>query len=84
LKLDLLLATATHPTLHNGEYPNAQAIARAWGEAVQDEVLYFRNNRKHSIRSFQDHEILDELRNVYPRQYTIATDGGEEGAPYSN
>jgi hypothetical protein len=37
LELDLLLATATHPTLHNGKYPNAQAIARAWGEAAQDE-----------------------------------------------
>ena len=83
LKLDLLLAIATHPTLHNGEYPNARAIARAWGEAVQDEVLYFRNNREHLIHSFQDQEILAELRSVSPRHYALAT-GGEKVTPKSN
>ena len=77
LKLDLLLATATHPTLLHGKYSDAQAIAKAWGEADQDEVLYFRNNREHSIRSFQDQEILTELRTAYPPRYVIANGGDE-------
>jgi hypothetical protein len=74
LKLDLLLATVTHPTLDDNKYPSAQAIASAWGEADPDEVLYFRSNRRHSIRTFQDEEILAELREAHPRQYAIATE----------
>jgi len=61
LDLDLLLATATHPTLEGAppSYPSPKAIAAANAE---DNTRYFQNNREHSIRTFQDEEILEAAK----------------------
>ena len=58
LECDVLLATATHPTLDNEEYPSSRDIAQAWQTTKgQREVKYFWNNRNHEITTFQDTEI---------------------------
>ena len=63
LEWDVLLATATRPTLDNGEYPSSRDIAQAWQTTKgQREVKYFRENRKNEIKTFQDAEIEAMLR----------------------
>ena|ERR1700737_2619814 len=54
---ELLLATATRPTLEKatGDYPAAATIAEAWNK--KGGVEYFRMNRKFGFRTFQDGEI---------------------------
>lgn len=66
--VDLLLATVTHPTLEGDTqaYATAETIAAGWGADTTDEIRYFRNNRTHSIRTFQDEAILAELRKNFP------------------
>lgn len=54
--LDLLLATATNPTL---EYPSAAMIAAAWNQSAH--VDYFRENQKHRIYTFEDQQIKTRL-----------------------
>lgn len=68
--VDLLLATATRPTLGGrpAMYATAEMIARAWGIDAHDRVAYFRNNRLNGIRTFQDQAILEEIRTNYPAQ----------------
>lgn len=61
--MDLLLATATHPSL-TGElnsYPKAQTIADAWLTDTHENVKYFRNNVKAGIRTFEDDAIAARL-----------------------
>ena len=66
LAVDVLLATATDPTLIRGDYPSAREIAAAWnaheGEDYERYVQYFRENRDCGIRTFQDGEIEKRLR----------------------
>ena len=69
LEWDVLLATATRPTLDNEEYPSSRDIAQAWQTTKgQGEVKYFWENRKNGIKTFQDAEIeamlgsLEDLR----------------------
>ena len=66
LAVDVLLATATDPTLIRGDYPSAQEIAAAWnaheGEDYKCYVQYFNKNREHRIRTFQDDDIKKFLR----------------------
>ena len=66
LAVDVLLATATDPTLIRGDYPSAWEIAAAWnaheGEDYKCYVQYFNKNREHRIRTFQDDDIKKFLR----------------------
>ena len=66
LAVDVLLATATDPTLIRGDYPSAREIAAAWnahdGEDYKRYVQYFNKNREHRIQTFQDDDIKKFLR----------------------
>lgn len=57
-EFDLLLMTATEPTLRNSHYPSATEIAEAWRADPNDHVSYFYSNRRHGIRTYEDDEIL--------------------------
>ena len=66
LGVDALLATATNPTIVGGCYPSAQQIADAWNTPVgKRHVDYFCKNRAHGIKTFQDTEIEDRLRELW-------------------
>jgi len=55
---DLLLATATNPTIEIEDYPSVANISNAWkAESGMQFADYFWNNRKHGITTFQDEEI---------------------------
>ena len=61
--LDLLLATATQPSL-TGEprsYAAPETIAAAWRNDRKDNVRYFRNNMRDGIRTFEDEVIRASL-----------------------
>ena len=63
LPCDVLLATATNPTIVGGRYPSPEQIADAWKTpGGKQHVDYFSNNRKHDIETFQDREIEEQLR----------------------
>ena len=55
---DVILATATNPTIVEGKYHAIEDIAAAWrvGKGKAD-GRYFRNNRCHGIRTFRDDKI---------------------------
>ena len=61
LGVDVILATATNPTIVEGRYPPVEDIAAAWsvGKGKAD-GRYFRNNQRDGIETFQD-ERLSEL-----------------------
>ena len=61
LGLDVILATATNPTIVKGKYPPVEDIAAAWrvGKGKAD-GRYFRNNQRHGIKTFQD-DVIEEL-----------------------
>ena len=61
LDVDLLLATATAPTLKNGCYPTVQRIADAW-KNCDEGAKYFHKNREHGITTFQDADIRARLQ----------------------
>lgn len=60
---DLLLGTATNPTLEGvpQRYPTAREIATAWVEDSQGFVEYFRENCASGISTFQDRFIASVL-----------------------
>jgi len=62
--LDLLLATANHPTFAGvpPRYPDPRQIAEAWRKDKAGNVSYFRNNQRDGIRTFQDEAINRLLR----------------------
>ncbi len=62
--LDLLLATPTAPTLTDGRYPSARAIAEAYSRANLPD--YFLNNVQADIRTFQDGAISRWLIKLRP------------------
>ena len=65
LGVDLLLATATNPTIVGGHYPSAQQIADAWNNPNgRNYVDYFCKNRAHGIKTFQDDIIQARLREL--------------------
>ena len=64
---DLLLMTATKPTLKGRQYETAKEIANAWRADKRDHVLYFHNNRHYRITTFEDEQILSVLRNTPPK-----------------
>ena len=62
LGVDVLLATATNPTIVRGRYPTAQQVADAWNSRGGTEhVDYFFKNRKHGIQTFEDGIIEAQL-----------------------
>ena len=66
LPCDVLLATATNPTIVGGDYPSAQQIADAWNTpGGKQHVDYFCKNRAHSIATFQDQDIEVQLRELW-------------------
>jgi hypothetical protein len=60
LKVDLLLATATQPSLQNGSYATAEAIAAAWKRAPR-QLRYFDENRRAGITTAEDYSIMGYL-----------------------
>lgn len=63
LRLDLLLATATDPTLQGEppQFPTPESIAAAWNSDPAGNVRYFLTNRENGITTFQDEGILGYL-----------------------
>lgn len=63
LPFDIILATATNPTIgkENGHYPNAKMIASAWKNDNQGNDNYFWKNRENGIHTFQDETINNIL-----------------------
>ena len=64
--LDLLLATATSPSLDHGEYADAQTVTDAWKRDDYNNLDYFKENQKHGIRTFQDDSIWKWLDGDLP------------------
>jgi len=62
LGVDVILATATNPTIVEGRYPSVEEIAAAWraGKGKAD-GRYFRNNQRDGIETFQDQRIAELL-----------------------
>ena len=67
LGVDALLATATNPTFVDGDhYPSPCQVANAWNtHDGKDYIDYFCKNRAHGIKTFQDTEIEDRLRELW-------------------
>jgi len=63
---DLLLMTATEPTLIDGRFASVNDVAQAWRNDTESHVSYFYNNRKHGITTFEDALILAVLRGEPP------------------
>ncbi len=62
LEFDALLATATNPTIDEGQYPSAQKVAGGWKQPEgSNYVEYFWKNREADITTFQDDEIAQYL-----------------------
>ena len=61
LEVDVLLATATNPTIVNGRYPTAEEIADSWNNSAGS-VDYFYRNRDHGIKTSQDAAIEARLK----------------------
>lgn len=66
LDFDILLMTATSPTLNTGKYATAHEIADAWKADGANNVLYFYNNRHYGITTFEDDRIQALLRGEQP------------------
>ena len=64
LSLDIILATATNPTLdiNTLAYPKAKVIAEAWKNDNRNYVNYYLENRIHGIHTFQDKTISNMLK----------------------
>lgn len=64
LDFDLLLATATNPTLVGNPptYPRIKKIARAWINDKNDNDRYFWDNIEYGIRTYQDQKIKKHLK----------------------
>ena len=59
LGVDVILATATNPTIVEGRYPPVEDIAAAWREGKgKADGRYFRNNRRCGIETFQDDKLI--------------------------
>ena len=62
LDFDVLVGTATNPTIVRGHYADAREVADAWNNPEgREHVDYFHNNRESGIRTFQDAEIERRL-----------------------
>jgi len=62
LGVDIVLATATNPTISNGRYATSKEIADAWtSRSGSVHAKYYWNNRSHGITTFQDADIASYL-----------------------
>ena len=62
VSVDVLLATATNPSIVEGEYGSVEEIADAWTTPRgKREAKYFWNNTNERIKTFQDQEIEQRL-----------------------
>ncbi len=69
LGVDILLATATNPTIVGGHYPSAQQVAAAWDSRDgRNYVDYFCKNRACGIKTFQDDSIQENLRALWQQK----------------
>ena len=69
LGVDILLATATNPTIVGGHYPSAQQVAGAWDSRDgRNYVDYFCKNRACGIKTFQDDSIQENLRALWQQK----------------
>lgn len=59
--LDVLLATATDPSLVDGKYPLPDEVAKAWNIDNCGNVRYFMKNQESGIVTFEDDEIAKHL-----------------------
>lgn len=65
LAVNVLLATATNPTIVKGDYVDADDIAGAWMTPHgRENADYFWNNREDGIQTFQDQEIQRLLSTI--------------------
>ena len=65
LEVDVLLATATDPTIKFGCYPTAREIAQAWNTPFgRKHIEYFNGNRQNEITTFQDATIESILKGL--------------------
>lgn len=64
---DVLLATATKPTLTRGHYPTSAAVARAWLRSAAGHERYFFTNVVSGIRTYQDVRIWKLIRAARPQ-----------------
>jgi hypothetical protein len=64
LALDIVLATATDPTLdiNTRAYPKTKVIAEAWKNDNGSNDNYFLKNRKYGIHTFQDKTISNMMK----------------------
>lgn len=78
---DVILATATNPTLSNGRYPTARTVVRAWLRDPQDHVRYFLRNRECGIATFQDQMIARQLlrKKEWPHERTTLLEEAADG-----
>lgn len=86
VEMDVLLATATKPTLIKGRYPRASQIARAWINDTSGRESYFFKNIERGIGTFQDRAIWRHLSRSdrgreYRERYPRAADLLESAAP---
>ena len=61
---DILLATATAPTICDGKYPSPKEIAQAWKADTNKYICYFRKNRMYGIVTSEDEQIEEVLKNL--------------------
>jgi len=63
IEFDVLLMTATNPTIVDGRYPSPEEISNAWKTpSGKAHINYFFVNRRCGIETFQDAEIEALLR----------------------
>ena len=66
LGVDILLATATNPTIVGGHYASPQQVAAAWNSRDgRNYADYFCKNRACGIKTFQDDSIQENLRALW-------------------
>lgn len=88
LPVDVILATATTPTLDRARYPTSREVADRWTEKRVGEEKYFFLNVESGIRTFQDWAIWKRLAAsdralVYERDYPDAVRYLNEKVPHS-
>jgi hypothetical protein len=64
---DVLLMTATEPSLIDQQYATTQVVADAWRRDTQGHVSYFHSNHRYGITTFDGERLLAILSRETPR-----------------